>query len=46
MQNYYYLLFELGSFCMKDKKNGFLTYIAYTYKFINDKKMEFNWNLN
>lgn len=36
MSEMYTVCFFIGSYCMKDKKNGFLTYMAYAYRFLSN----------
>lgn len=46
MTNYYLLCFEIGSFVMKLKSFGFLTYMGHAYRFMNQYKDNMNWDEN
>ena len=44
MCQYYRACFTIGSFCLKDKKGGFLSYMAYAYRFLTTYKEDMNWD--
>lgn len=44
MRELYRVCFKIGSFCLKDRKSGFLSYMAYAYRFLSTYKDNMNWD--